>query len=88
MKDQYKQRAVTLMLRARVDGKWSRYKAIYGRTGRVIPGLVISRDRELRLPEVSYELRFYQNGKPHYRAAGKNAMYAEEQRRTLAAAPW
>jgi integrase len=85
VKDQYKQRAVTLMLRARVDGKWSRYKAIYGRTGRVIPGLVISRDRELKLPEVSYELRFYQNGKPHYRAAGKNAMYAEEQRRTLAA---
>jgi integrase len=85
VKDQYKRRTVTLMLRARVDGKWGRYKAIYGKTGRAIPGLVIVRDQELKFPEVSYELRFYQNGKPHYRAAGKNATDAEEQRRTLSA---
>ena len=41
MKDQYKERTVTLMIRAKVNGKWSRFRAVYGRTGRVIPGLVI-----------------------------------------------
>jgi integrase len=85
MKDQYKERTVTLMIRAKVNGKWSRFRAVYGRTGRVIPGLVISEGDELKCSEVAYELRFYKGGKPHYRAVGKNATDAEEQRRNLAA---
>jgi integrase len=84
MKDQNKQPIVTLMIRAKINEKWSRFKAVYGRTGRVIPGLVIYDGQELKCSEVSYELRFYKDGKPRYRPAGKNATDAEEQRRTLA----
>jgi integrase len=85
VKHQYRQRTVSLMIRTKVSGKWSRFRAVYGRTGRVIPGLVICEGRELKCSEVSYELRFYKDGKPHYRPAGKNATDAEELRRTLAA---
>ena len=84
MKNQYKQPTVTLMIRVKVNGKWSRCRAVYGKTGRVIPGLVVCEGRELKCSEVSYELRFYRDGKPHYLPVGKNAMDAEERRRALA----
>jgi len=79
----HKHHQVTLMIRARVNNKWRRFKAVYGKSGRVIPGLLIFQGQEVRLPEVAYELRYYENGKPHYRPAGKHAGDAEEQRRTL-----
>jgi integrase len=85
MKSQYRSKKVTLMSRVRVDGVWRRFDAKYGKSGRVIPGLVIRKGHELRFPEVSYELRYYERGKVHYKRAGKNATDAEEQRRTLAA---
>jgi hypothetical protein len=73
------------MSRVRVDGVWRRFAASYGKSGRVIPGLVIREGQELRFPEASYELRYYERGKAHYLPAGKNATDAEEQRRTLSA---
>lgn len=84
VRNQCKQPSVTLMIRAKINGKWGRFKAVYGKTGRVIPGLVIVENRELRCSDVAYELRFYKDGKPQYRPVGKNATDAEEQRRTLA----
>jgi integrase len=83
VRNEYKQRTVTVMIRANVDGKWIRVKAVYGKSGRLVPGLVIYKDQELRLSDVSYDLRFYKGGKPRYRPAGKNASDAEEQRRLL-----
>ena len=72
------------MIRTKVDGKWRRFKAVTGKRGRVIPGLVAREGREIQCSDVSYELRFYKDGTPHYMPAGKNAMDAEAQRRSLA----
>ncbi|MGD0939000.1 MAG: site-specific integrase [Terracidiphilus sp.] len=85
MIERIKQRTVTLMNRACIDGNWIRTKAVYGKNGRVVPGLIVLEGgREIRLSEVSYELRFYLRGKPHYRPVGKNASDAEEKRKILA----
>ena len=84
MKNQSKQPTVGLMIRTKVDGKWRRFKAVTGKRGRVIPGLVAREGREIQCSDVSYELRFYKDGTPHYMPAGKNAMDAEAQRRSLA----
>jgi integrase len=83
LRTQYKQKTVTVMIRANVDGKWIRSKAVYGKSGRVVPGLVVYKGQELRLSDVSYDLRFYKAGKPQYRPAGKSACDAEEQKRVL-----
>jgi integrase len=73
------------MIRALIEGKWRRVKANYGKSGRVVPGLVIYKGQELQLPDVAYELRFYERGRPQYLPAGRNASDAEEQRKVLAA---
>ena len=75
---------VTLMMRAKDKGIWRRVAVAYGKTGRVIPGLVIWEGEEHRLEDVAYELRYYRDGKARYMPAGKNASDAEEKRRTLA----
>jgi integrase len=80
-----KQLSVTLMIRHKNEGKWSRTTVTYGRTGRVVPGLIILNGKELRLEDVAYELRYYANGQACYVPAGKNASDAEEMRRVLAA---
>lgn len=83
MKQLKKERSVTLMSRAKIAGKWVRKKAIYGKSGRVVPGLILHQEQELRLSDVSYDLRYYEGGKPVYLPAGKNASDAEAQRRRL-----
>lgn len=83
MRNQHKEFAVTLMIRAKVEGTWRRLPALYGRTGRVIPGRVIWREKELVLEDVTYEIRHYRDGKACYVPAGKSASDAEEKRRTL-----
>ena len=83
MKNEHKQLTVTLMVRAKIQGKWRRLPALYGRTGRVIPGRVVWHAKELVFENVAYELRHYQGGKARYVPAGKSASDAEQERRTL-----
>lgn len=83
MRNEQKPFVVTLMIRAKIDGKWRRLPAVYGRTGRVIPGRVIWQEKELALEEVTYEIRHYKEGKATYVPAGKQASHAEERRRAL-----
>jgi|GEM_PF-6895690 len=85
MKIEHQQFKVTLMVRVKIGGKWRRIPAIYGRTGRVVPGLVIWVGKELKFEDVSYEIRYYREGKACYVSAGKNASDAEEKRRTFQA---
>lgn len=83
MKDERKQRRVSLVIRAKIDNKWRRLPVIYGRTGRVIPGRVTWGNKELQFDNAAYEIRYYMTGKVCYLAAGNNASLAEEKRRTL-----
>jgi integrase len=83
MQNDIKQVTVTLMIRVKIGDKWRRIPVTYGKTGRVIPGLVILVGKEYRFENVSYENRFYKDGKACYIPAGKNASDAEEKRRTL-----
>lgn len=86
MNSEPKQIAVTLMTRTKDPVRsWIRKPVIYGKTGRVIPGLVIIDGKEHKVERVSYELRHYVDGKVRYVPAGKNASDAEERRRTLQA---
>jgi len=85
MKNEPKQVAVTLMERDKDPfGNWIRKPVIYGKTGRVIPGLVILDGKEVRLEDFCFELRHYVDGKVRYVRAGKSASDAEEMRRRLA----
>jgi integrase len=83
MENTNKQVTVTLMIRVKIAKKWRRVPAIYGKTGRVIPGLVLWAGKELRFDDVAYELRHYKDGNACYAPAGKHASDAEEKRRTL-----
>jgi integrase len=84
MKADQQEIKVTLMTRVKIDGIWRRMAVVYGKTGRVIPGLTIRDGKERRFEDVAYELRYYRDGKVRYTPAGKNASDAEEKRRTLA----
>jgi integrase len=85
MKAEQKEMKVTLMIRVKIGGKWRRIPVTYGKTGRVIPGLVIWVGKEYRFEHVSYENRHYKDGNACYIPAGKNASDAEEKRRILQA---
>jgi integrase len=76
-------KTVTLMIRAKINGKVIRTKAVYGGSGRVKPGLVVHGDKEIQLADVRYDLRYYETGKPKYKPVGNNASDAEEQRRAF-----
>lgn len=73
------------MIRVKIGSKWRRIPVIYGKTGRVIPGLVNWAGRELKFEDVAYEARYYKGGKAIYEPVGRNATDAEEKRRTLQA---
>ncbi len=83
MKNETKQLTVTLMIRVKIAGKWRRIPVIYGKTGRVIPGLVLWGGGEVQFENVAYELRHYKDGKARYAPAGSHASDAEEKRRIL-----
>jgi integrase len=75
---------VTLMIRVKIDGIWRRIPVVYGKTGRVKPGLITWDDKEKQFQDVAYELRYYRDGKVRYTPAGKNASDAEARRSALA----
>jgi len=80
MKDEFTKRKVTLMIRVKIGDKWVRKQVIYGRSGRVIPGLVIIGSTEVRFHNVSYEVRYFVHGQAKYLPAGTNASDAEDLR--------
>jgi len=84
MKSEQQEIKVTLMTRVKIDGIWRRLAVVYGKTGRVIPGLTLWAGKERRFENVAYELRYYKEGKVRYMPAGKNASDAEAKRRTFA----
>jgi integrase len=85
MKHPPKSLSVTLMSRAKINKKWIRRNAVYGKSGRVKPGLLIINGKEIICEEVAYEIRYYKNGQARYLPAGRNASEAEAKRRTFAA---
>jgi integrase len=84
MKIERQEIKVTLMIRVKIDGIWRRFAVLYGKSGRVIPGLVILKGSEKQYEDVAYELRHYKGGQACYTPAGKNASEAEAKRRALA----
>jgi integrase len=78
-----KQVTTTLIIRVKIDDDWKRFPVLYGKTGRVVPGLVIWHKKELTFKDVSYEIRYYKGRKVCYVPAGKNASDAEAKRLTL-----
>lgn len=83
MKDEFRRRKVTLMIRVKIGDKWVRRRVIYGRSGRVIPGLVLTGSKEVRFHSVSYDIRYFVQGQAKYMPAGTNASDAEELRSTM-----
>ena len=75
---------VTLMVRVKIDGIWWRIPVVYGKTGRVKPGLITWDNKEKQFQDVAYELRYYRDGKVRYAPAGKNASDAEAKRNAFA----
>src|ERR1035438_4654543 len=84
MKTEVNQKKVTLVIRFQVKNRVVRQKATYGKSKRVIPGLVIINGKEVRLENVAYEVRYYVKGQPKYVPAGRNASDAEELRARIA----
>ena len=80
MKDEYINRKVTLMVRVKIMDKWVRKPAIYGRSWRVIPGLVVIGSKEVRFHNALYDIRYFVRGQAKYLPAGSNASDAEELR--------
>src|ERR1035438_7693734 len=79
------EKATTLMLRIKLDRGWARFAAIYGKNGRVKPGLVIIDGKEVQFLKVAYEIRYYVGGKPKYLPAGRSSSDAEDLRKRFAA---
>lgn len=80
MKVVVRERKVTLVIRFQFGNKVVRKTVAYGKTGRVVPGLVIIGGKEIRLDNPAYEVRYYVKGQPKYLPAGNNASDAEELR--------
>ena len=85
MEPSIKTKKVTLMIRVKFGNKWARRQAIYGKNGRVIPGLVIVGDKEVRFHAASYDIRYFVGGQAKYLPAGTNASDAEQLRAHMAA---
>lgn len=79
------ERAVTVMARFPQGGRSIRGKVVYGKNNKIVPGVAIVGGKEVKCPGCSYELRYYVDGVPAYKAVGKIASEAESQRRVLAA---
>jgi integrase len=85
MKFEFKEKTVTLMIGAKIGPKWVRRRVIYGKNGRVVPGLVLIGGKEVHIHKCRYDIRYFVNGQAKYLPAGYVASDAEELRKTFAA---
>lgn len=85
MEPNIKVKKVTLMIRVKLGKQWVRRQVVYGKNGRVIPGLVIVGDKEVRFHAASYDIRYFVAGQAKYLPAGTNASDAEQLRVQMAA---
>lgn len=85
MEPSIKCKKVTLMIRVKLGTKWVRRQVVYGKNGRVLPGLVIVGDKEVRFHSASYDIRYFVAGQAKYLPAGTNAADAEQLRVQMAA---
>jgi len=82
-----KERSVIVTLRVKVDGKWRRLPAAYGRNGRIRPGYAQDGDRQIEFADPAYELRLYEDRQPKYIPIGRNAADADAERKKLEKRP-
>lgn len=76
-----RERAVTVMARVKVNGKWRRYEVLYNPTnGSIRSGVVLIEGSERAFASCPYELRYYLGGKKKYKSVGFDATEAENQR--------
>jgi len=73
-------KTVGLIVRHRYEGKWRRDPVARGKTDRVRPGWAMLGGLAVQVADPVYELRLYENRKPKYIPAGKNATEADAQR--------
>ncbi len=78
-----KERSVIVTLRVKVDGKWRRLPAVYGRNGRLRPGFAQDGDRQVEFADPAYELRLYEDRQPRYISIRRNAADADAERKKL-----
>ncbi|HEY3704423.1 MAG TPA: site-specific integrase [Terracidiphilus sp.] len=76
-------RAVTLVLRVKHEDKWRRYPAAYAGNGRVKPGYAVVDRVAVKFDHPAYEVRYIEDRRPHYRAAGRDAVTAEAERKRI-----
>lgn len=71
-------RTATLIVRYKNDhGTWKRAAAVRRANGRIRPGYALINGTETQVREFQYQVRYYENRKPHYRPAGKKAASAD-----------
>ena len=80
-------RKVTVLLRVKVDGKWKRLPATFGRNGRIRPEFAQVGEEQIEYPEAAYELCLYEHRQARYVPAGRNASDADAKRRIEEARP-
>ena len=67
---------VTLIWRCKTDKGWRRFRALYGKNGRVRRGYVLVDGEEQQYPEGIFELRFYQDNKMQHKPVGEDSTEA------------
>lgn len=77
------ERSVSLVLRVKIDGRWTRFPAAYGKNGRIRPGFAQVGEKQIQFESPAYETRIYENRQAKYTAVGRNAADAEAERQRL-----
>lgn len=75
--------ATALMVRYKDSDGWHRAPAVYARNRRVRSGFALIEGIPAAVADFAYEIRYYKDRKPKYKAAGHNAADAEAQRKQL-----
>lgn len=82
-----KMRSVKVTLRVKVDGKWKRMEAAYGKTRRIRPGYAQLGKEQIQFDNPAYELRLYEDRQTKYIPIGRNAADADAERRKREKSP-
>ena len=77
------ERTVTVTVRVKREGKWTRLPAAYGRNGRIRPGFAQAGKQQVKFDPIVYEVRFYEGRQAKYKTGGRNAQDAETERMRL-----
>ena len=78
-----KERSVIVILRVKVDGKWTRLPAAYGGNGRIRPGYAQVGTKQVKFAEPAYELRLYEDRQAKYIPVKSGATDADSERKKL-----